>query len=63
VDADYVQPGNLFRLMSAGQQAELLDNIVGSLSKAPEKMQKKMVAHFTKADPAYGEGVAKRLSF
>ena len=61
VDADYVQPGNLFRLMSAEQQAELMDNIVGSLKKAPKNIQEKMVAHFRKADQAYGDGVFQGL--
>jgi len=61
VDDDYIQPGNLYRLMSPEQQKELIDNIVGSLKKAPKEIQQKMVAHFHKADPAYGNGIAKAL--
>ncbi len=61
VDDDYVQPGNLFRLMTQAQQQELIANIVGSLSKAPKNIQEKMVVHFRKADPAYGDGIAKSL--
>jgi catalase len=61
VDADYVQPGNLFRLMPPDEQQRLIANIVGSLKKTPKAIQEKMVAHFTKADPAYGKGVAKGL--
>ena len=61
VDDDYVQPGNLFRLMSPKQQKELMANIVGSLKKAPKEIQEKMVAHFRKADPAYGEGISQGL--
>ena len=61
VDDDYVQPGNLFRLMSAKQRRELAANIAGSLRNAPKGMQKKMVAHFRKADKRYGDGVAKAL--
>ncbi len=61
VDADYVQPGNLFRLMSADQQQRLIRNITGSLKKVPKELQKKMVAHFTKVDKNYGEGVGKEL--
>jgi hypothetical protein len=34
------------------------ENIVGSLSKVPKEIQEKMVEHFTRADKAYGEGVA-----
>ena len=61
VDNDYVQPGNLFRLMSPKQQEDLIVNIVGSLKNVPKEIQQKMVTHFHRADPAYGDGVAKRL--
>ena len=61
VDDDYIQPGNLFRLMSPEQQQELIANIVGSLKNAPKQIQEKMVAHFRKADQAYGDGVSQRL--
>jgi len=61
VDADFVQPGNLFRLMTATEQENLINNIVGSLKKVPKEIQKRMVEHFTKADKKYGEGVAKGL--
>jgi catalase len=61
VDDDYVQPGNLYRLMSSEQQKALAENIAGSLGKVPKDLQKKMVAHFSKANPAYGKDVAKAL--
>jgi catalase len=61
VDADYVQPGNLFRLMTPDQQKRLIHNIAGSLKKVPKDLQKKMVAHFNKADKNYGGGIAKEL--
>ena len=61
VDNDYVQPGNLYRLMSPKQQEDLIANIVGSLKNVPKEIQQKMVTHFHRADPAYGDGVAKRL--
>jgi catalase len=61
VDDDYIQPGNLFRLMSPEQQTELIENIVDSLKKAPTDIQEKMVVHFRKADPAYGDGVSQGL--
>ena len=61
VDDDYIQPGNLFRLMPPDEQQRLIANIVGSLSKTPKAIQEKMVAHFRKADSAYGAGVAKGL--
>ena len=61
VDDDYIQPGNLFRLMPAGEQKRLIKNIACSLKEAPKAIQKKMVKHFEKADPAYGKGIAKGL--
>ncbi len=61
VDDDYIQPGNLFRLMSPAQQEDLARNIAGSLGKVPRELQKKMVAHFAKADPDYGAKVERAL--
>ena len=61
VDDDYIQPGNLYRLMSPKQQKELAENIAGSLGKVPKDLQEKMVDHFRKADQSYGDGVARVL--
>ena len=61
VDDDYIQPGNLYRLMPADEQQRLIENIVGSLRKVPKEIQERMVQHFYKADKAYGEGVARGL--
>ena len=61
VDDDYVQPGNLYRLMPPDEQERLVQNIAGSLRKVPKEIQEKMVEHFSRADKAYGEGVAKGL--
>ncbi|MDH4223963.1 MAG: catalase, partial [candidate division Zixibacteria bacterium] len=60
-DEDYVQPGNLFRLMPPEAQARLIQNLVNSLKKVPRFIQDRMVSHFRKADPQYGDGVAKGL--
>ena len=61
VDDDYIQPGNLFRLMPPDEQQRLMANIAGTLKVVPKEIQVKMVEHFTRADPAYGAGVAKGL--
>ncbi len=61
VDEDYIQPGDLFRLMPQDEQNRLIQNIVGSLKKVPKEIQEKMVEHFTRADKNYGGGVAKGL--
>ena len=47
--------------MSPEQRKALAQNIAGSLGKVPKDLQEKMVSHFTKADPAYGKGVAEAL--
>jgi len=59
VDDDYIQPGNLYRLMPKDEQKRLIKNIAGSLKKAPVEIQNKMIAHFNKADESYGTGIAK----
>ncbi|OPX19851.1 MAG: catalase [Desulfobacca sp. 4484_104] len=61
VDEDYIQPGNLYRLMPPDAQARLIDNLVNSLKTVPQFIQERMVQHFYKADPAYGQGVAQGL--
>lgn len=61
VDDDYIQPGNLFRLMPPDEQERLITNIVSTLEDVPQEIQEKMVQHFTRADPAYGAGVAEGL--
>jgi len=58
---DYTQPGNLFRLMSGDQKRQLFDNIAAAMQGVPEMIQRRQIAHFTRADPAYGAGVAERL--
>ena len=58
---DYSQAGALFRLMSDDQKRQLLDNIAAAMAGVPEAIVRRQIAHFAKADPAYGEGVARRL--
>ncbi len=58
---DYTQAGDLFRLMSPAKQQELIDNLVGAMSDVPREIQLRQIVHFTRADKAYGEGVAKGL--
>ncbi|PNQ99172.1 catalase (plasmid) [Azospirillum argentinense] len=58
---DYAQAGALFRLIGAEAQGRLMDTIANSLGEAPGFIQRRQLAHFFAADPAYGAGVAKRL--
>ena len=58
---DYTQAGNLFRLMDTPAKKRLIENIVESMKNAPPAIQAVQIAHFSKADPDYGEGVAAGL--
>ncbi|MDJ1156981.1 catalase [Chelatococcus sp. SYSU_G07232] len=58
---DYTQAGDLFRLMTADQRRQLIDNIAVAMAGVPEHIVRRQIAHFHKADPAYGEGVARRM--
>jgi catalase len=58
---DYTQPGNLFRLMTPDAQQRLFNNIAAAMQGVPEEIVRRQLAHFAKADPAYGAGVAKTL--
>jgi catalase len=62
-DEDYfTQPGDLFRLMTPDAQQRLFDNTARALTGVPEQIKQRHVEHCTKADPAYGEGVAKAIA-
>jgi catalase len=58
---DYTQAGDLFRLLKKDEKARLIENIVNHMRGIPERIQRLQISHFTKADPAYGRGVAEGL--
>jgi catalase len=59
---DYTQAGDLFRLLKPEEKKRLIGNIVKHMSGGvPERIQRLQISHFTKADPAYGRGVAEGL--
>jgi catalase len=58
---DYTQAGNLFRLMTKDEKARLIGNIAGHMASVPDNIRRRQIAHFLKADPAYGRGVAEAL--
>jgi len=61
-DEDYYsQPGLLFRLMSSAQKQVLFENTARALGDAPEEIKVRHIGNCLKADPAYGEGMAKAL--
>jgi len=61
VDDHFTQAGNLFRLLTDEGKRNLIENIAGSLSGADAAVQDRQIAHFLKADPAYGQGVAEAV--
>jgi catalase len=58
---DYIQPGDLFRLMTQSQQQQLFNNVAAAMAGVPEEIVQRQLVHFYKADPAYAAGVAKAL--
>jgi catalase len=60
-DDYYSQPGALFRLMSSAQKQALFENTARAIGDAPKEIKIRHVGNCLKADPGYGEGVAKAL--
>ena len=58
---DYTQAGDLYRLMDDDAKQRLIDNIVGAMQGVTREIQVRQLGHFMKADPAYGERIAKGL--
>lgn len=60
-DDYYTQPGKLFRLMTPEQQQVLFDNTARNMEGVPEFIKMRHIENCLKADPAYGQGVAKAM--
>ncbi len=60
-DDYYSQPRDLFRLMSSAQQQVLFENTARAMGDAPKEIKLRHIGNCLKADPAYGQGVAKSL--
>ncbi len=60
-DDYYSQPRALFNLMTPTQRQVLFENTARSLGGAPCEIQLRHIENCTKADPAYGAGIAKAL--
>jgi len=60
-DDYYSQPRDLFRLMSPAQQQSLFENTARAMGDAPKEVKLRHIGNCLKADPAYGDGVAKAL--
>ncbi|MSU02468.1 catalase [Tissierella pigra] len=60
-DDYYTQPGKLFRLMTPEKQQALFENTARNMKGVPEFIKMRHIENCLKADPAYGEGVAKAM--
>src|SRR5690625_189683 len=60
-DLYYEQPGKLFRLMSPEEQQRLFDNTARDMDGVSNQVAIRHISNCYKADPAYGQGVAKAL--
>src|SRR5690625_7324134 len=58
-DNYYEQPGKLFNLMTDEQKDQLFGNTARNFEGAEEFIKIRHIVSCYKADPAYGEGVAK----
>jgi catalase len=61
-DDHYQQPGDLFRLMTPAQREALFANTARAMRGTSPEVQARHIANCAKADPAYGEGVARALA-
>jgi catalase len=61
-DNDFVQAGNLYRLMREDEKKRLVENIAVSLSAVTrDDIIERSISHFRNADADYGERVAKAV--
>jgi catalase len=62
VDEDHwEQPGNLFRLMTEAEREALFANTARSMAGTSQEVRRRHLDNCTKADVAYGRGVAQAL--
>jgi len=62
-DTDYFsQPGDLFRLMTPAQQKVLFENTARAIKGASPEVVARHIGNCSKADPAYGAGVAEAIT-
>ncbi len=59
---DFTQAGNLFRLMKPDAKVRLTSNIAAAMKDVGADVKKVQIGHFTKADPACGAAVARKLA-
>jgi catalase len=58
---DYKQAGDLYRLLPAQEKDNLTTNIANAMRSVSDEIKQRQLAHFVKADAAYGKAVAEKL--
>ncbi len=58
---NFQQAGERYRSFTKAERDELIKNLVANLSQCNATIRKRMIAHFTAADPDYGRRVAEGL--
>jgi catalase len=58
---DYKQAGDLYRLLPAQEKDNLTTNIANAMRSVSDEIKQRQLAHFVKADAAYGKTVAEKL--
>jgi catalase len=62
VEDHWEQPGNLFRMLKPDEQQRLFENTARAIGGASKEVQDRHIGNCSKADPTYGEGVAKAIA-
>ena len=62
MDDHWEQPGDLFRKMTPEQKQLLFDNTARAINGASEEVLERHIGNCSKADPTYGEGVARAIA-
>lgn len=63
-NCDFKQPGDLFRnVMDDVQRKHTIENASDHMKTVPREIQERAAKNFYKADPEFGDGIAKTLGF
>lgn len=63
-NCDFKQPGNLFRTVFCDNLRQTqIYNTAEHMRPVPRDIQERAIKNFYKADPEYGEGIARSLGF
>lgn len=60
-DDDFVQAGDLYRLMAPEEKTDLVSNIAGHLKNAKKHIRERQIAHFKRTDPEYGQRIEETI--